>query len=188
MNTITHGLLAAAILTRRRSPRRNMAAVLGALIPDLYIFGIWIWAKLSGIAEADLWRRIYFMEPAQAMGAVFNSAPLYALLLAIGFMLGPLWLWVFAAAALLHLALDFPVHVSDAHAHFWPFTDWRFESPVSYWDRSLHADWVNVIEIALVVTCAVILIRRFPALWVRILVILSALAWVTPFIYFRLVL
>lgn len=187
MNTVTHGLVAAALLTRRRSPCRNVAVVAGALIPDLYIFGIWIWAKVSGVGEADLWRRIYFMEPAPVMSAVFNSAPLYALLLIIGLWLGPVWLWAFAAAALLHLALDFPVHASDAHAHFWPLTNWRFESPVSYWDRAHHAGWVNGVEIALLLICVFVLFRRFPALWVRIVVALAALAWVTPMIYFRVV-
>ena len=39
-----------------------------------------------------------------------------------------------AIAALLHIALDFPLHADDAHRHFWPVSDWRFFSPVSYWD------------------------------------------------------
>ena len=77
MNTVTHGLVAAALLTRRRSPRRNVAVVAGALITDLYIFGIWIWAKASGVGEADLWRRIYFMEPAQAMRNKASATPIH---------------------------------------------------------------------------------------------------------------
>ena len=38
------------------------------------------------------------------------------------------------SAALVHLTLDFPLHNDDARAHFWPLTNWKFTSPVSYWD------------------------------------------------------
>lgn len=104
--------------------------------------------------------------------ALFNSIPIFAVLLLIG-----LWqrhrrwgvlLCVFALAALLHIALDAPVHGHDAYRHLWPISDWRFYSPVSYWEVDLHARWMSLMEAILVIGSAVILWRRFHTLWVKI--------------------
>jgi hypothetical protein len=58
----------------------------------------------------------------------------------LGFLALAIWqrsTWVIAltGAALVHLALDFPLHRYDGGSDFWPVTWWVFESPVSYWDR-----------------------------------------------------
>ena len=50
--------------------------------------------------------------------------------------------------ALLHVAGDFPVHHDDAHRHFFPLSDWRFASPVSYWDSSHYGDLFFPAELA----------------------------------------
>ena len=179
MNTQTHLLVAAALLARPDRPKRNTVLVIGALLPDLAIYLLFTWAVVSGIPQETLWRQIYFSEPMLTFTAIGNSAPLYA---AIGF-LG--WAYVrvktgkpldelpalavLGLAALSHLALDLPVHVDDAHPHFWPLTEWRFRSAFSYWDSTHHGRSVAAVESAIGIMLAVILWRRFKALWVRVL-------------------
>lgn len=85
---------------------------------------------------------------------------------------------LFGLTALLHIALDAPVHASDAYRHFWPLSDWRFFSPLSYWETLHHAQWVALFEAALVALCTFMLWRRFKALWVRGMLALILLATV----------
>lgn len=187
MNTQTHLLVAAALLARPDRPKRNTALVIGALLPDLAIYLLFAWAVVSGVPQETLWRQIYFSEPMLTFTAIGNSAPLYA---AIGF-LG--WAYarvktgkpldelpafaVLGLAALSHLALDLPVHVDDAHPHFWPLTEWRFRSAFSYWDSAHHGRSVAAVESAIGIMLAVILWRRFKALWVRVLLGTCVLAY-----------
>ena len=55
------------------------------------------------------------------------------------------------AAALLHLTFDLPFHHDDAHPHFWPFSDWRFTSPLSYWDPAHDGGVIALAEVGLAV-------------------------------------
>ena len=180
MNTPTHIITALALLSKRDAPRRNGAVLAGALIPDLAIY---IWAPWQRWIAGRDWSVIrdvhYFEPPMQTATALTNSLPLYLLLAAFGFIyrtrfLGPL-VFVFALAALIHIALDLPVHASDAYRHFWPLSDWRFHSPVSYWEVEKGAPWIALMDFALVMASGVVLWRRFPKLWVKIAVTLTAL-------------
>lgn len=183
MNTPTHTLLALALLSRRRQPKRNAAVIAGSLIPDLAIF---LWAPyqslVNGVSGEEMWRELYFQAPMQNLIAWFNSVPIYMGLAIIGlFARGTVWgklLLVFAAAALIHIATDLPVHAEDAYRHFWPITDWRFFSPLSYWDSNHHARWVGTVEVLLAGGCIALLWRRHPAVWVKISLSLLALFYI----------
>ncbi len=196
MNTQTHLLVAAAIFAKPDQPKRNTALIAGALLPDFAIYGLFAWALVSGIPQDELWSRIYFSEPMLTFTAIGNSAPLFAAVALLG------WLWAMARrgadipalpaltvlglAALSHLALDFPVHVDDAHPHFWPFTDWRYRAPFSYWNDNYHARAVSIVEAALGLSLVVILARRFKARWVRILLGTCFLAYLVVPIFWWL--
>ncbi len=187
MNTQTHLLVAAAIFAKPGAPKRNAALIVGALLPDAAIFALFGWAVLTGVPQSELWGRIYFSEPMLTFTAIGNSAPLYGAIALLG------WFWarartgeplptlpaltVLGLAALTHLAGDFPVHVDDAHPHFWPFSDWRFRSPISYWDSAHHGRAFGAFEAALGLSLAVILMRRFKALWVRGLLAISVVGY-----------
>ncbi|MFN3226527.1 MAG: hypothetical protein ACE360_09810, partial [Hyphomicrobiales bacterium] len=62
MNTQTHLLVAAALFAKPNAPKRNAALVIGALLPDAAIFGLFGWAVLTGVPQSELWGRIYFSE------------------------------------------------------------------------------------------------------------------------------
>ena len=212
MNTQTHLLLAAALFCRPNRPRRNAAVLAGAFVPDLGVYGLFAWSKIAGVPESDVWRRIYFAEPMQTVQALFNSVPLYALLLIAGLIAlsprpqpatgtlavgGHGWwsfvearsaLGLFALAALVHLAGDLPLHADDAHRHFWPLTDWRFHSPISYWDRDHHGGIASVLEALLGATLALMVFRRFRAWWVRAMCALAIVVYIAVPVYFTLML
>ncbi|MEO9968703.1 MAG: cobalamin biosynthesis protein CobQ, partial [Hyphomonadaceae bacterium] len=148
MMTQTHLLIAAALLNRPGHKKRNIAVLTGALIPDAAIYLLFVYGMITGIPQQTLWRETYWLDSWQYWVTAGNSLPLYlALLIAALFIAAPKdgrprWQSLpalFAIAAITHLAGDFPVHSDDAHIHFWPFTEWRFNSPVSYWDRDHHA-------------------------------------------------
>ena len=91
-----------------------------------------------------------------------------------------------ALAALTHLAADLPVHVDDAHRHLWPLSDWKFISPVSYWDPGHHGTAFSIFEALLGVVLCVILLRRFESWLVRVPLILLVDAYVLVPLYFTL--
>ncbi|MEO0382216.1 MAG: cobalamin biosynthesis protein CobQ [Pseudomonadota bacterium] len=196
MNTQTHLLVAAAIFAKPDQPKRNAALIVGALLPDAAIFALFGWAVLTGVPQNELWGRIYFSEPMLTFTAIGNSAPLYIAIALLG------WFWakaqkgteitvlpaltVLGLAALTHLAGDFPVHVDDAHPHFWPLSDWRFRSPISYWDNTFHAQWVSMMELIVALALLALLWRRFKARWVRIILSLAGLAYIAVPVFWYL--
>ena len=151
MNTQTHLLLASAVLGRNATRREHTAILAGALAPDLSIFVFAGWGAASGLSAQAMWGEAYWTEPWQTLSAVSNSVPAWGALLAASFALPGAWRrtgLVFCAAALLHLAFDLPLHADDAHRHLWPLTDWRFRSPVSYWDPAHHGRVASLVEAA----------------------------------------
>ncbi|MEO0883074.1 MAG: hypothetical protein AAFY34_10105 [Pseudomonadota bacterium] len=195
MMTQTHLLVAAALFTRRDSVRRNSAVIAGALIPDAAIFILFGWAVMTGIPQETLWREVYWQDPWQTWTAAGNSIPLYLTGLLISLALirpgdgRPRWQALpalFCLAALTHLMADIPLHNDDAHQHFWPLSDWRFYSPVSYWDRDHHAGIVAPLETLLGLVLCIVLFRRFRSLWVRGVLGISILAYLAVPLFFIL--
>lgn len=191
MNSPTHTLLALALLSKREEQKRNWAVIIGSLIPDAAIY---IWAPyqslVNGVSGEQMWRELYFAAPMQNLIAYFNSIPIYAALALLGYVMrAKIWgklILFFALAALVHMATDLPVHNHDAYRHFWPFSDWRFISPFSYYERDHHAGWVGLLESALALTSIVVLWRRFPRLWVKIGLAVFALIYFALPIFMRL--
>jgi len=80
----------------------------------------------------------------------------------------------------------FPVHNHDAYAHFWPIHDWRFISPLSYYEQDHHSGIVSLVELFLVLGSITILWRRFPKRWIRGLLLFFAALYILAQIAFRL--
>lgn len=188
MNSPTHTLLALALLSKRGDKKRNWAIFLGSIIPDAAIY---LWAPyqrfVNGVSSETMWRELYFAQPMQNLIAYFNSIPIYGALAVLGYIMraktwGKLVLF-FALAALIHMATDMPVHNHDAYRHFWPFSDWRFISPFSYYEHEHHAGIVSLIEAALALGSTVILWRRLPKFWIKIVLgLLASLYIALPFL------
>lgn len=169
MNTPAHLILGTALFSREDRKGTYLSALAGSFAPDLSLYAmvaVSIW--VLGVPAQVVFREYYYSDAWQSVFAVDNSFILWGLLLALA--LWRKWSRViaFAAAGLAHLALDFPLHTHDARQHFWPITDWVFNSPFSYWDSRAHAGVIGPLEMTLSLVMAALLFRNFKSRAVRV--------------------
>lgn len=175
MNTPAHLVANLLALSRRDRPREVLPLTLGALLPDAPMFLFYAWERLVlQVPEMTLWRERYFDPGWQTFFDVFNSIPLIALGTLAARLAGARWdgarWWMALFVSMgVHAVIDLPLHREDAHRHFWPLTDWRYVSPVSYWHPEYYGWWVSLAEIGLVLVGAAVLWRRHPERWIRAL-------------------
>jgi len=124
-------------------------------------------AALAGALIPDA--SLYLMAGAHLL-VLFRSAVIIAL----------------CSAALLHLGLDFLLHHDDGRAHFWPISNWIFQSPVSYWDSNHYGNIVGPIEILLSLAACAYLWRRFIGRWMRGLIVVLGAMQTLPFVIFSI--
>ena len=174
MNTPAHLIFGAAAFARPGAMAVTLAALCGALAPDLSLYLMAGWHLFVLGTDAQIvFNVLYFSDLWQAIFAVDNSFFVWGALLGFALWLRSPAMIAFAGAGLLHLALDFPLHHDDARAHFWPLTDWKFVSPVSYWDRDHYGGIAAPLEMLASLICLAILWRRFKT-WLPRLVMLVA--------------
>ena len=188
MNTVAHMVVAAAALSRRDTPKRNWAVLLGALVPDVSMFVFFAWSRIQGWSSDETWNVQYWNEPWQLLGASSNSFVVFGVFLLLAVRRNWAFASIICAAALIHIALDFPLHADDAHRHFWPVSNWRFFSPVSYWDPQYNGWLGGVIESVFTLGALVILWLRFTSTrWravflglasVQVLLLTAQIMWV----------
>lgn len=162
MNTPSHLLLNLAVLGRRATAVRNgwwVAA--GAVLPDVPILLFFLTAHyLYGMPAAQVWDEAYFVSRWRLLVDAVHSFPLLGAAWALARWRGMGKVAALVASMFLHAALDFPLHVEDAHHQFFPFSAWTFQSPVSYWDPRHHGRLGATLELALVLASCVLLARR----------------------------
>lgn len=169
MNTPAHLILALAAAGKSDGKSRNTALFAGALFPDFMIFFMVGWERwINGLSLDQVFNESYFSDFWQETFAITNSIPLFAALFLVGWVSRIEWLWAFSLAALLHVLCDFPLHHDDGRPHFWPFSEWIFVSPISYWDPRHHGVPAGWAEAVLCVALVAILLRRFRGVIPRI--------------------
>lgn len=187
MNTPAHLIFAAAAFGKPDNPKQTWAAILGGLAPDFSLYFLSLWARfIQGHSWEHIFRNLYFSENWQTVFAIDNSFFIWGLILAFGIYLRKPIIWAFAAGALLHIAFDFPLHHDDGRAHFWPFSDWVFESPVSYWDPNAYGNIVGPIEAALVIAACAWMWRRYKSMFAKITLSAAVVFQIAPFAIFYL--
>ncbi len=178
MNTPAH--LIFGVLAFRNTPRPGLwwAALAGALIPDAPMFLFYGYEKgILGTPERVIWSQAYWDPAWQLLIDIPNSIPLALLGWFLARRMGSGWGQAFFLSAGLHQACDFALHHDDGHRHLLPFSDWRFVSPVSYWDPRHFGRIAAPVEAAMTVAACVWLLLREPAKAVK------AVAGVTLAVY-----
>ena len=173
MNTPAHLIVGTAVFARADRAGTYLAALIGAMAPDLSLYVmVGVSIGLLGIPAQTVFGELYYSDAWQQVFAVDNSFLVWGAVLGYALWRAMPRLTAFAAAGLLHIATDFPLHTHDARMHFWPATDWVFESPVSYWDTNAYAGIVAPLEFALSLACAIWLWVAFRDVRVRLATLL----------------
>ena len=182
MTTPAHAALSLIVLGR--SERNALPVALGAVAPDVPMLVFYIWERLArGVSEGRIWSERYFDPGWQVVFDIPSSIPLLGIALCILLVLigrrptaghipsagvaaapRPTRLTastLFVASMILHALGDLPLHREDAHRHFFPFSDWRFTSPVSYWDPEHYGGYAAAGEVLLVLAVSVFLFRAY---------------------------
>jgi hypothetical protein len=188
MNTPAHAVINLLLMARKPgqniSHKRSATIIAGALLPDLAIIVFYAWHLLLGTPESQIWSVEYYRPVWQALIDSFNSIPFIGLAMLISWKTRHYLLLVFFSSMLLHVFGDLPLHHDDAHRHFFPFSDWRFASPVSYWDPAHHGQWASLIEFAAVLAAAAFMYWRYLLLrpWVTATTAVYLLYWIYVFV------
>ncbi len=185
MVTTTHMLMAAFATTRPRMPGWMVSlGWFGGFFSD---FPMFLMVGMSRMMDGpvNLWRQpdgLYWTDPWRTMTGLTHSLPIWTALTLVGWfamrrgaggmVTAGQALLVFSAGALLHAISDFFVHTHDAHAQLLPISDWRFHSPVSYYQASHFGREFSVVELVFCLVAGWILIRAFKSWTVRAMVVL----------------
>jgi hypothetical protein len=151
MNTPSHAIVNLAVFSQFSQPQGNLAIAVGAILPDLPIFWFYLWAKfIQKLPERQIWSESYWQPGLQNWVALFHSIPvaIFAAILAdyCGWETGK---FIFMSMVI-HSLGDLPVHHDDAHRHFFPISDYRLISPISYWDPQHYGRIVAGVEVVAV--------------------------------------
>lgn len=172
MNTPSHAVLNLAVLIEPSSQAWAGPILLGAVLPDLPLFVLYLWAKgVRRLPEQHIWSETYYHPFWQTWVDLFHSIPLAIMGMVVSYV-GGFYPGVWLCGSIgLHALLDLPVHHDDAHRHFFPFHEFRFISPVSYWDPRHYGHIAAAVEILLVLIATVYL---FPLIHAEIGLMLLA--------------
>ncbi len=166
MQTYSHFLitaLAADGLKQREVAVRSKAVLWGSIMPDIPLgllslgylaYYRWVAPLPDGVSMMAHFDTLYFTNPVWKAGHNFFHAPLIILaMVAMGVYAGrrgkgwgPTLLW-FALGCGLHSFFDVFTHHSDGPLLLFPLNwDWRFISPVSYWDSDYYGNIFAPVE------------------------------------------
>jgi len=166
MNTPAHVAVNLLVLGRTDQPNVMVPIVVGAILPDLSMFAFYFWEKvIVGTPESIIWSQSYHQPLWQNLSMLSNSIPLVILGLLFLYWQQSKWGILLFTSMLLHQVTDFLLHSEDAHQHFFPFSEWRFHSPISYWDPNNYGNIVTILEILLVTGCCAVLLFKYQS-WI----------------------
>lgn len=148
MNTPSHAIVNLAVFSQFSPPQAHLAIAVGAILPDFPIFLFYVWAKfIRKLPERQIWTESYWQPEFQNWVALFHSIPMAILAAILADYCGWETVQFIFMSMVIHSLGDLPVHHDDAHRHFFPFSDYRLISPISYWDPQHYGRIVAGVEV-----------------------------------------
>lgn len=142
--------------------KRTLSFILGAFFPDTPTFLFFIVSSLILQVPANImWGDMYFNSYWSIPITLSHSFIIWPFLITISAYFGFKFLKWFSISALFHSIVDFTVHTGDAYRHFYPFSDWKFHSPISYWNSMEYGQYVSTFDSFLVLGLLVFLYQRY---------------------------
>lgn len=175
MNTPSHVIVNLVILGKGQSSQFSLPIIIGSLLPDVAIFWFYLWTKfITRLPESQIWSERYFSSFWQNIFAIPNSIVLCLIGVGIAHYYQQQGWKIMFISMIVHCLFDLPVHHDDAHRHFVPLTNYRFISPLSYWDKNHYGKWVALVELLLVYFCSFSLYLQFNFWWARFLLLANS--------------
>lgn len=158
MRTFSHAIVTTAIGRKAEVGRGSLLAfVLGSVLPDLPVGVLMVLALLK---NPDMEEAMVIMDRA------FYSSPFWitlhntphsfvamGVISLLGYMLLQKrlgrWLLWYAAGTVLHIFIDVFTHATDGPLFLYPLSDYRFQSPVSYWEPAYYGEIFTLLEYGL---------------------------------------
>jgi len=178
MNTPAHAVTSLLVLGQKERPTWVWPAIIGSVLPDAPMFVFYAFLKAIGTDERYIWSTAYYDPAWQAFFDLFNSLPLMLIILAIAYYFKKGWIMALMISMAIHVMGDLPFHYDDGHRHFFPFSDWRYMSPISYWDPAHYGNIFMPLEILCAVSASIYMIvkRKLRSLNIALYVILGIYA------------
>lgn len=183
MNTPAHALINLLIAGRRDRVDTAVPIVVGSLLPDLPMIAFYAWYRLLGTPEYAIWGHYYPLPGWQAVFDSVHSLPLIALLWLAGLWRGRRWVMWLAVGMALHAVFDLATHHADAHRHFFPLWNWRFHSPVSYWNPAHFGRVASLLEAAASGFATAWLWRRYDSAGLRLMIAALAASYAAHWLF-----
>lgn len=185
MNTPSHAILNLALLMEQ--PETVLPICLGGILPDVPMFVLFFWAKkIRRQPEQQIWTETLWTPFWQNFNHGFHSIPLWAAAIAVTHSTGWHLAELLFMSALLHCLSDLPLHNDDAHRHFLPLSQYRFISPISYWDPRHHGRAVALVERLLVLVATLYLFPHIDS-WLTKSLMLAVNGFYLSGLFYRLV-
>ncbi len=147
----------------------GISGAVGAALPDVpaFVAAAYYFDEFDSMPREQLLDSMYFTGPFGATGSALHSIVPVGGLLALYWVLrlgrfdgNRILLW-FLLGWVGHTVVDFLTHVDDLRPLFWPLSDWRWASPVSYYNpRYYGREFMLVSHASMLVVMAVLLRRR----------------------------
>ncbi len=179
MNTQAHLIASLVAFGKKNEKSTIIGAIIGGLLPDIAMFLMIPYAWMVGYT--DLWSEAGFYHNNEAFDyymMVMNSIPLWLLLAFMGWKFKKAGMMAMGLGAALHCAVDLGLHHNDGHAHFWPFSNWVYQSPISYWDPAYYGIYFTIFEVILTFGLIVYIYKKFQSKkWAIILLVINILCY-----------
>ena len=160
------------------SRMRVQGMIVGGFLPDLPVYLFFFYHTLiAGTSQNDMWETLYFNGAFSPFITLAHSFIIWPILLAASYALGrQFFVWV-AASAILHSIMDFFVHVDDAYRHFYPFSNWKWRSPASYWDPQYYGNIIGALDTVVIFLLLIFLMKKTSSKRAQHLIIVISLIY-----------